>query len=152
MCTSNQKVVKSPKKGYKICRSGNPTKDEYISYYLGTIWKKGENIAAISPKCGHTPIEDQIGFHCFKFLKDAVAFAKKINQLSKFDIHVHKEPLYIITLTLQESKTSKVREGNNDICSPACNKSPCYIAPIAVWNGKITRKMGWLHYSKKTER
>ena len=129
MCTVNQKEVKSPKIGYKVCRI--TVYGGIVSFYKRTKWEKG-TLTATNDSLTTVDNPDQVGFHCFKFLKDAIHFAKESRS---------EDGIAILKLILKETKEAKVREGTTEIEIPIKDNSPCYVAPIAVWNGKIHKRI-----------
>ena len=141
MCTINQRKVKSPKIGYKVCILENPyaindEPDKVISFYKHTLWQKGINKSKNIdtsyqfiriPSAYSDP--EQIGFHAFKYLKDAKNFTK-LAKLAQF------HPCLVVIRVIL---TGNVRSGNNQITSPVDNYDPCYIANTAKWDGKIVK-------------
>lgn len=129
MCIINQKPVKSPKIGYKVC---NLKSEGYgikilTSPYWRFIWKKGINREEGVSKYMYA---GQAGFHCFTSLKNAMWFAKKYKKARAVT-----GDLAVIKVIL----TNNVRKGKNAIDVPCYNFDPCYVGLTAKWNGKILK-------------
>lgn len=140
MCTIKQIQVKSGKIGYKICKFAyvpfSDGKPQIKSLYKCYLWTKGENKAHFS----FSELENQMGFHCFKYKKDALKFVKDARKALQADGPTFTwQDLVIIKVQLLSSNIKniqgKVRSGQNSIQNPIEDSSPVYVAPIAVWDG-----------------
>jgi hypothetical protein len=134
MCTWN-KIPRKLKSvtGWKICQwkknwAGNDTK-QLGSLYFNYTWKKGTNTAKLATTHSET------GFHCFQYKKDALKFVYKINSSRSV---FYQNGLVLIKVTLLPTTTKAIVSGRNEITNPVFDCSPCYQAPVAIWDGKYT--------------
>lgn len=159
MCTINQKNLLDKKddsgkklaksvKAWKIC-AFNPNTKSLLGIYNNYKWKKGQNHADDLQYLEETT-NFQLGFHCFKSYRDALRFIRNIKTyFKKHGMQVWEEwnHLALIQVTLYPCSDkgttvdyvtcpTQIREGLNSITNPVQDTSPCYVAPIAVWDGK----------------